>query len=115
MATTNHERVGRALGLISVGLSPFVARELEAAYGHNWLDEVSSRDVRGGSLPRKVSPTDVQFLLKVLWDEWNTVFRKVLGQSERTLVSELRDMRNRWAHQEPFSSDDTYRVLDSAH
>ena len=49
-----------------------------------------------------------------MWDAWNDVFRKTLGQSERTLVSELRDVRNRWAHQNPFSTDDTYRALDSA-
>src|SRR5690606_17419758 len=35
-------------------------------------------------------------------------------QTERTLVSELRDVRNRWAHQQPFSTDDAYRALDSA-
>ena len=29
-------------------------------------------------------------------------------------MSELRDMRNKWAHQEPFSSDDADRALDSA-
>ena len=29
-------------------------------------------------------------------------------------MSELRDYRNRWAHQENFSSDDAYRALDSA-
>jgi hypothetical protein len=45
---------------------------------------------------------------------WNLVFRKTLGQAERTLVSELRDVRNKWAHQKPFSSDDAYRALDSA-
>ncbi len=31
----------------------------------------------------------------------------------RYLVSELRDHRNKWAHQESFSSDDAYRALDS--
>jgi hypothetical protein len=31
-----------------------------------------------------------------------------------TLVSELRDVRNRWAHQKPFNGDDAYRALDSA-
>ena len=36
------------------------------------------------------------------------------GQAERSLVSELRDVRNKWAHQKPFSSDDAYRALDSA-
>ncbi len=42
------------------------------------------------------------------------MFRKVLGPAERSLLSELRDHRNKWAHQEPFSSDDAYPVLDSA-
>ena len=49
-----------------------------------------------------------------MWNQWNVVFRKTLGQAERTLVSELRDVRNKWAHQHPFSSDDAYRALDSA-
>jgi predicted AAA+ superfamily ATPase len=49
-----------------------------------------------------------------MWDAWNDVFRATLGPAERSLVSELRDHRNRWAHQEAFFSDDAYRVLDSA-
>jgi len=115
MATTNHERVGRALTLLSSGLAPFAEREFMAAYGPDWLEEVERKDTSASSAPQPASPTDVQFLLKVVWNEWNAVFRKVLGQSERTLVSELRDIRNRWAHQDPFSSDDAYRALDSTH
>ena len=42
------------------------------------------------------------------------MFGKTLGHTERSMVSELREVRNRWAHQEPFSSDDTYRALDSS-
>ena len=53
-------------------------------------------------------------LLKLMWEAWNDVFRQTLGPAERSLVSELRDHRNKWAHQEPFSSDDAYRALDSA-
>lgn len=64
---------------------------------------------------KKASPTDAQFLLMVIWDEWQSVFRTTLGQSERTYVSELRDVRNRWAHQDAFSGDDAYRSLDSVH
>jgi hypothetical protein len=44
---------------------------------------------------------------------WGMVFRRVLGKAERSLVNELLDVRNRWAYQEPFSSDDTDRALDS--
>ena len=57
----------------------------------------------------------MQFLLKAMWDQWRPIFGKVLSQTERTLVSELRDVRNRWAHQESFSSDDAYRTIDSTH
>jgi hypothetical protein len=62
---------------------------------------------------RKVSQTDAQFLLKVIWDEWQPVFRNVLGQTDRTYVSELRHVRNRWAHQDAFSTDDAERALDT--
>src|SRR4029077_13363752 len=57
---------------------------------------------------------DTAGLLKLMWEAWNDVFRRILGQAERSLVSELRDLRNKWAHQESFSSDDAYRALDSA-
>ena len=40
-------------------------------------------------------------------------FRVTLGHAERSLISELLEWRNRWAHQKPFSSDDTDRILDS--
>src|SRR5438093_10774111 len=63
---------------------------------------------------RPFSAWDAAVLLRLMWDSWNDVFRKTLGQAERSLVSELRDVRNRWAHQEPFSSDDADRALDSA-
>ena len=48
-----------------------------------------------------------------MWDEWQSVFRTVLGQTDRTYVSELRDVRNRWAHQDTFSTDDAERALDT--
>src|SRR6266403_2249932 len=48
-----------------------------------------------------------------MWDAWNDVFGRTLGRAERSLVQELRDWRNKWAHQEPFSSDDADRALDS--
>ena len=48
-----------------------------------------------------------------MWETWNDVFRAVLGRAERNFVSELRDHRNNWAHQRPFSGDDAYRALDT--
>ncbi|MEO6322989.1 MAG: Swt1 family HEPN domain-containing protein [Thermoanaerobaculia bacterium] len=117
MALSNHERVGKALELIKDGLVPFVERELKAQYAQGWFEEVkASVGTTQAGLFRDESelPWDAASLLAVMWNQWNMTFRKTLGQSERTLVSELRDVRNRWAHQNPFSSDDAYRALDSA-
>jgi predicted AAA+ superfamily ATPase len=110
LATTNHERVGAALSLLSQGLAPFVERECVAKYGQAWVEALAANEVGF-----KVSKSDAQFLLKAMWDAWNDVFRAKLSQTDRTYVSELRDMRNRWAHQETFSTDDAYRALDTAH
>src|SRR5262249_58122808 len=56
---------------------------------------------------------DPMVLLSVLWDQWNNVFRDVLGPAERSLTSELREVRNQWAHNEQFTSNDAIRALDS--
>ena len=48
-----------------------------------------------------------------MWDQWNDVFRDVLGPAERSLVAELRGIRNQWAHHEQFISNDAIRALDS--
>jgi predicted AAA+ superfamily ATPase len=117
MAMTNHERVGKALDLLKDGLQPFVEREMKAQHSQMWLDQarLSVAETQTHLFSGKGEPQwDSASLLSVMWNQWNVVFRKTLGQAERTLVSELRDVRNRWAHQKPFSSDDAYRALDSA-
>ena len=115
MAITNHERVGKALDLLKAGLGPFVEREVRAAIKVGRLKAPSLRgfvdDPRIGDRP--VVEWDVAALLKLMWDTWHDVFREILGPAERGLVGELRGHRNRWAHQESFSSDDAYRALDS--
>jgi predicted AAA+ superfamily ATPase len=117
VAITNHERVGKALELLKDGLRPFVERELKARDAQGWLNIVrESVPESQARLFTKASdpPWDATSLLAVMWNQWNEVFRKTLGPAERSLVSELRDHRNKWAHQHNFSSDDAYRALDSA-
>lgn len=115
MAITNHDRVGKALDLLKAGLGPFVERELQHAFKERARAQagiyLGEDRLNAG---KAVSKWDVAALLKLMWESWNDVFRRVLGPAERSLLSELRDHRNKWAHQEPFSSDDAYRALDSA-
>ena len=115
MAISNHERVNKTMDLLKAGLGPFAEREFTNAYQAKAASQAALLLGEDRLLANKsVTQWDVAALLKLMWDAWNDVFRKTLGQSERTLVSELRDVRNRWAHQNPFSTDDTYRALDSA-
>lgn len=116
MAVTNHERVGKALGLVKTGLAPFVDREVHRAIKEDRSKAALLQSVADDPAiaNRPVSDWDVSALLKLMWESWNHVFRWILGPAERGFVGELRGHRNRWAHQEPFSSDDAYRALDTA-
>jgi predicted AAA+ superfamily ATPase len=116
MALSNQERVGKALELLKDGLAPFVERELKAQDAQQWLEVVrqSVHESQVKLFRDDAAPAwDAASLLAVLWNQWQPVFRKTLGHGERSLVSELRDVRNRWAHQGAFSSDDADRALDS--
>ena len=115
MAITNHERVGKGLELLKGGLGPFVDREFKSAYKDRAAAEASRfmGDARLNT-QRPIANWDASALLKLMWDGWNDVFRRTLGPAERSLVSELREQRNKWAHRRRFSSDDAYRALDSA-
>ena len=115
MAITNHERVGKALDLLKAGLGPFVDREVKGALASRRLDAFKLRDYADDPVLANKPRTewDVAGLLKLMWETWNDVFRTILGPAERSLVGELRGHRNKWAHQESFSSDDAYRALDS--
>lgn len=123
MATTNRERVGTALEILKSGLAPYVSREFVARYKGRAKTELErifdrphdQRRIFSYSEPTKpFHHMDVTDLLRVMWVSWNDVFSLTLGRLERSLVSELREYRNAWAHQERFSGDDTIRMLDSA-
>jgi hypothetical protein len=114
MAITNRERVGKGLDLLASGLRPFVERELKSHLGNNWQNALPGNGAPGPKgRGQTINLNDPQVLLGVLWDHWNAVFRDVLGPTERSLVSELRVIRNQWAHHEQFSSNDAIRALDS--
>ena len=116
MATTNHERVNKAMELLRAGLAPFVRREVMAKVkaGAVYMDAICRFAEDPKLADKSIDDWDAAALLKLMWDMWNDVFRDTLGFTERSLVSELRGWRNKWAHQERFSSDDADRALDSA-
>ena len=122
MATTNRERVGLALEHLKDGLGPYVSREFIARHkgqAKAELERIFDRPHDQRRIFSHNEPTkpfhhmDVTDLLRVMWVSWNDVFSLTLGRMERSWISELREYRNAWAHQERFSTDDTIRMLDS--
>ncbi len=114
MAITNQERVGKAMDLLRTGLAPFVEREFANLHLAKAAENARSYLNDDRAIASKpIAEWDVAALLRLMWEAWNNVFSRTLGRAERSLLNELRDCRNKWAHQEPFSSDDTDRALDS--
>jgi hypothetical protein len=66
------------------------------------------------SAKRRVAPdSDIAGLLKTILDQWDESFRSHLPRAARSYVHELLDIRNRWAHEEEFSSVEVNRALDT--
>ncbi len=115
MSLTNKERIGRALDLLQGGLGPYADREFRVAFqagarvgrASAKFYEPKSCQQKKAILEWDISP----FLLKLIQDPGRPgrSSRSTLKHAERSLVSELREVRNRWAHQGTFTPDDAYR------
>ena len=110
MVMANTERVSKALDLLRDGLAPACEATWHGFYGEGWLQQVNSKLHRPDHQP---SVGDSAFLFKGVKATWNEVFGQALGPSVRSLVFEVSEVRNRWAHQQSLTSDDTARALDS--
>jgi hypothetical protein len=107
---TFQDNVTTALDTLTAGLRPFVLSQLRSVHGDKWISEARksfNNDRSHTELDDDIEKWDAHALLSVMWDQWNSVFRRQLNLFERSLVAELRAFRNRWAHQGEFNFDDT--------
>jgi hypothetical protein len=110
---TPHETISAALEILTDGLGPFFQVEMCRVYGYRWEESLRQNLRTTLQLRSESIVWDAYNLLTVMWEQWNEVFRQQLGLFERSLVSELREYRNLWAHQATFTEDDAFRVLDT--
>ncbi len=110
MVMSNTERVGKALDLLRSGMRLKCEQTWKGFYGDGWLQLVNSRLRNQAHTP---DPNDIQFLFNAMKATWTELFGHGFGPSVRSLVFELSDVRNKWAHQGAFTSDDVLRALDS--
>lgn len=113
MVVANRDRVGNALDLLKDGLRPFVERELKRVFKDKWEAEGDAALAGGAAPVSGAARWDPAALLSIVIGHWQAVFRDKLGAPDKTYVHEIKAVRNRWAHNEPFTLDDTNRALDS--
>jgi hypothetical protein len=86
MALSNRDRLGKALDQLRDGLLPYISRQLYDNLGSDWQERLD---------PKNNNLQDVTVLLGLFMDHWQNVFKKVLSQSDRAYVSELKEARNK--------------------
>jgi HEPN superfamily Swt1-like protein len=64
---------------------------------------------------RRADVNDIHGLLGAMLAHWDAVFSSQLPTTVRHYVFELRDVRNRWAHEKDFTADEARRAVDTAH
>ena len=110
MVMANTERISKALDLLRDGLRQECEDTWRGFYGEGWLQSVNGRL---HAPDRNPSTEDAAFLFKGMKATWPEVFGHGFPPAVRSLVFEVSDARNSWAHQQALSTDDTVRALDS--
>jgi predicted AAA+ superfamily ATPase len=110
MVMPNPERIRRGLDHLCDGVRPACEQTWGGFYGEDWLLQVNQRLHNPEQNP---STDDVAFLLKGMKATWSEIWQHQFAPAVRNLVFEVADVRNKWAHQAPLSTDDTSRALDS--
>ena len=125
MATSNRDRIDRMFQVIAPALDDFIASVIgqgDPALGAAWIKLVQAKDSKNGANSGKAyDPLDPQLQFRMLTERNITSgfqpgwfpFADSLGRAGDTFASELREVRNTWAHNGTFSDDDAYRALDT--
>lgn len=93
MHSDEREQIRRGLDALKPYLSAFVSQRARS--------------------PARGKHMDTHALLKAILDEWDESFRTCMPFVARSYIHELRDIRNRWAHEVAFTPAETVRALDT--
>ena len=125
----NHEIIGQALGLMREPLSGYILQQLlsipeykinDAWWQQGVLNNIKDdRDFNRLAMLTEYADQqdalDVRLCLNLMISHWPNLFRYRLPNSARSWISEIRDVRNAWAHfnGQDFTDKETSRALDT--
>ena len=119
MLVTNHERICRAFILLRDGLREPAFTALAKIDGEQWerkMRDALGRDDTYYGAGGSANDLDVQALLWILHVRFQDCIGPIyrLGHGPRGYISELRELRNKWAHQVEFDNDAAARAIETA-
>ncbi|MCL2504440.1 MAG: DUF3320 domain-containing protein [Coriobacteriia bacterium] len=110
------QSVQDALDLLAVRLDTIISRQFAQEFdGGSWTSILVDLDRAKGIADRYYSSGDLQVQLRMLTERLGSrgfPFETIGGREVSTLGSELRIVRNRWAHNDSFTALDAWRVHD---
>ncbi|MGV0578352.1 DUF3320 domain-containing protein [Mycolicibacterium elephantis] len=114
-----HLAIGEAIDILIDGLTPFVERVMRSALppGLAWTEVLRRKDISLGRRVSEYRSGDLSLMLRAMTERLGDLGYPFSGQMSRraqNYASELRDVRNRWAHNESFSAAEAYRAIDTA-
>lgn len=111
--------VGRSVDDLAEGLRPFIERVFAERLrgGPSWVQIVAHKDELAGRPTSHHHANDVGLMLRVMTEKLGNLgypFDGHLSRQATNWASEMREVRNKHAHQVEFSLAETYRALYSA-
>ena len=125
MALSNRDRIDRMFQMLAPALDDFISTVVgqgDPSLGAVWTELVQAKDSKNGAPSTKTyDALDPQVQFRILTEGNITAgfkpgwypFNQAIGRTGETFASELREVRNEWAHNKTFTDDDAYRALDT--
>jgi len=125
VALSNRDRIDRMFQILAPALDDFISTVVgqgDASLGAVWTKLVQAKDSKNGAPSTKTyDALDPQVQFRILTEGNITAgfnpgwypFNQAIGRTGETFASELREVRNEWAHNRTFTDDDAYRALDT--
>ena len=125
MALSNRDRIDRMFLVMAPALDDFISTVVgqgDPSLGAVWTKLVHAKDSKNGAPSTKTyDALDPQVQFRILTEGTITAgfksgwypFSQAIGRTGETFASELREVRNDWAHNGSFTDDDAYRALDT--
>ena len=119
MTIDTRQIIGGSVDDLAEGLRPFIERVFAERLpeGPSWVQILAHKDELAGRPTSHHHANDVGLMLRVMTEKLGNLgypFDGHLSRQATNWASEMREVRNKHAHQVEFSPAETYRALDSA-